>query len=161
MLVSNEAGGILENATPNGKLIRTNKKPASGQKKYLFLLKESFMNGLALSNYESPKLGEVSIENLENNRIQALKSLALLLLREVEQIEHTNLINGKCLTNKEVTLMDDVQNYEAELIRSALLQSKGHQARAARILGIKNNTLNAKIKRYGIESSNLLGKIGD
>ena len=119
------------------------------------------MNGLALSNYESPKHGEVSIENLENNRIQALKSLALLLLREVEQIEHTNLINGKCLTNKEVTLMDDVQNYEAELIRSALLQSKGHQARAARILGIKNNTLNAKIKRYGIESSNLLGNIGD
>ena len=119
------------------------------------------MNGLALSNYESPKHAEVSIENLENNRIQALKSLALLLLREVEQIEHTNLINGKCLTNNEVTLMDDVQNYEAELIRSALLQSKGHQARAARILGIKNNTLNAKIKRYGIESSNLLGKIGD
>jgi transcriptional regulator with GAF, ATPase, and Fis domain len=119
------------------------------------------MNGLAISNYESPKINEVSIENLENNRIQALKSLALLLLREVEQIEQTNIINGKCLTNNDVTLMDDVQNYEAELIRSALLRSKGHQARAARILGIKNNTLNAKIKRYGIESCNLLGKVHD
>lgn len=119
------------------------------------------MNGLALTKSENPRINEVSTENLENNRIQALKSLALLLLREVEQIERTNIVSGQCLTDKNVTLMDDVQNYEAELIRSALLRSKGHQARAARILGIKNNTLNAKIKRYGIESSNLFGATSD
>ena len=119
------------------------------------------MNGLAVTKSENSMINEVSTENLENNRIQALKSLALLLLREVEQIERTNLISGQCLTDKDVTLMDDVQNYEAELIRSALLRSKGHQARAARILGIKNNTLNAKIKRYGIESCNLFGNVSD
>ena len=119
------------------------------------------MNGLALTIPENPQFTEVSTENLEHNRIQALKSLALLLLREVEQIERTNLVSGQCLTDNDVTLMDDVQNYEAELIRSALLRSKGHQARAARILGIKNNTLNAKIKRYGIESCSLFGKASD
>ena len=119
------------------------------------------MNGLALIKSENPKINEGSAENLENNRLQALKSLALLLLREVEQIERTNQVSGQCLTNKNVSLMDDVQNYEAELIRSALLRSKGHQARAAQILGIKNNTLNAKIKRYGIESSSLLGATAD
>jgi len=114
------------------------------------------MNGLAVTISENPKI-EIAAENLENNRIQALKSLAVLLLREVEQIERANLVGGQCLTDKDVSLMDDVQNYEAELIRSALLRSKGHQARAARILGIKNNTLNAKIKRYGIESGNFFG----
>lgn len=119
------------------------------------------MNGLAMTISENPKITEVSTENLENNRIQALKSLALLLLREVEQIERTNLVSGQCLTNNDVSLLDDVQNYEAELIRSALLRSKGHQARAARILGIKNNTLNAKIKRYGIESCNFFGNTSD
>lgn len=119
------------------------------------------MNGLAMTISENSKMNEVSTENLENNRIQALKSLAMLLLREVEQIERTNLVSGQCLTDKNVTLMDDVQNYEAELIRSALLRSKGHQARAAQILGIKNNTLNAKIKRYGIESGNFFGTAAD
>jgi transcriptional regulator with GAF, ATPase, and Fis domain len=115
------------------------------------------MNGLAMTRPDDPKMNEVSAENLENNRIQALKSLAMLLLREVEQIERTNYVSGQCLSDKNVTLMDDVQNYEAELIRSALLRSKGHQARAAQLLGIKNNTLNAKIKRYGIESGSFFG----
>src|SRR5215207_3748064 len=114
--------------------------------KTLVLIRRSHMNGLAVTKSENPNINEVATENLENNRIQALKSLALLLLREVEQIERTNHISGQCLSDNDVTLMDDVQNYEAELIRSALLRSKGHQARAARILGIKNNTLNAKIK---------------
>jgi len=109
------------------------------------------MNGFASVISENPNVGESTTKNLDNNRIQALKSLALLLLHEVEQIEEINHINGKCLTSNDISLTDDVQNYEAELIRSALIQTKGHQTRAAQMLGIKGNTLSAKIKRFGID----------
>ncbi|MGC2239183.1 MAG: helix-turn-helix domain-containing protein [Pyrinomonadaceae bacterium] len=109
------------------------------------------MNGFANAVSENLNISEGITKNLDNNRIQALKSLALLLLHEVEQIEEVNHINGKCLTNNDISLTDDVQNYEAELIRSALIQTKGHQTRAAQMLGIKGNTLSAKIKRFGIE----------
>ncbi len=117
--------------------------------------------GLANIISEVPNYKETPGKQLDRNRIKALKSLALLLLREVEQIEMTDVSNGECLRNQEVSLMDEVQRYEAELIRSALLQSKGHQLRAARILGVKNNTLCAKIKRHGIEYNNIMGKIFD
>jgi DNA-binding NtrC family response regulator len=36
------------------------------------------------------------------------------------------------------------------VIRAALEKTGGNQARAARLLGIKHTTLNAKIKRYKI-----------
>jgi DNA-binding NtrC family response regulator len=110
-------------------------------------------------NFENRQTNDISTAGLEESRIKALKSLAQLLLREVEQIEQTSSINGKCLLSEQVSLVDDVQNYEAQLIRTALLQSKGHQRRAAKILGIKNTTLNAKIKRYGIESHIEMAKI--
>ncbi len=119
------------------------------------------MDGLADFISENSQKREPKVNKLEQSRVKALKSLALLLLREVEQIERTEVSSGECLRNQEVSLMDDVQRYEAELIRSALLQSKGHQLRAARILGVKNNTLCAKIKRYGIEYNNIMGKVFD
>jgi transcriptional regulator with GAF, ATPase, and Fis domain len=41
-----------------------------------------------------------------------------------------------------------VKKFEADLIRAALVRTGGNQARAARLLGVKHTTLNAKIKRH-------------
>ena len=45
---------------------------------------------------------------------------------------------------------DEVTRFEIDLIRRALLQTAGHQVRAARLLNLKVTTLNSKIKHYNI-----------
>jgi DNA-binding NtrC family response regulator len=56
-------------------------------------------------------------------------------------------------------LAEDVQRYEADLIRSALIQNHGHQVRTAKALGVKPTTLHAKIKRYGISAYELIANL--
>jgi hypothetical protein len=52
-----------------------------------------------------------------------------------------------------VDLKDAVQRFEIDLISAALERTRGNQSRAARLLGIKHTTLNAKLKRYQIRYS--------
>lgn len=90
------------------------------------------------------------------HHIEALKTLASLLMTEVESLEHqsnTTELNGK------INLSDELEKFETSLIREALIRSKGHQRKAAKLLGTKTTTLNAKIKRYGLESVKLFGTI--
>ena len=47
-------------------------------------------------------------------------------------------------------LSEKVRQYEANLIRSALVKTGGNQRRAAYLLQLKTSTLNAKIKQLGI-----------
>jgi transcriptional regulator with GAF, ATPase, and Fis domain len=49
-----------------------------------------------------------------------------------------------------VSFRNEVQRFEAMLIRSALTYTGGRQRRAARLLGINVSTMNSKIKRYKI-----------
>jgi DNA-binding NtrC family response regulator len=50
-----------------------------------------------------------------------------------------------------VNFYDEVRRYEIDLIRRALVQTNGHQSRAARLLGMNATTLNSKIKTYNID----------
>jgi len=50
-----------------------------------------------------------------------------------------------------LNLRDELRRYETELIRRALARTRGHQLRAAQLLGVNATTLNEKIKRYQIE----------
>jgi transcriptional regulator with GAF, ATPase, and Fis domain len=68
------------------------------------------------------------------------------LLNVVDCLRETTPENG----NRKLKLYDEVRNFEADLIRAALVRTGGNQSRAARLLGVKHTTLNAKIKRYGI-----------
>lgn len=104
---------------------------------------------------KSESLGTVyPLQNLAENRVQALKSLAMLLLKELELLE-TLTPNGDSLMEKqEISLSNEVEHFESELIRTALIQTKGHQVLAAKLLGTKLTTLNAKLKRYEIDARN-------
>jgi transcriptional regulator with GAF, ATPase, and Fis domain len=94
----------------------------------------------------------ISMADSANNRIDALKSLAVLLLREVESLENNSGTSKNNITSGEkINLQEEVSRFEIELIQNALLQANGNQRVAARLLGIKATTLNAKIKRYGIK----------
>lgn len=81
----------------------------------------------------------------ENIRIKLLKVLTLTLLRELEGVG----VEPSCSREK-FDLQSEVQHFEAELIRSALIMTGGRQRRAAKLLGMKVTTLHSKIRRYGL-----------
>ena len=90
-----------------------------------------------------------------NNRLEALKVLSNSLLYELQALQ----VNEEVVKNGKIDLTDEVHRFEADLIRTALLRTGGRQRRAARLLNVKVTTLNAKIKRFGIETQSLNGSV--
>ena len=91
------------------------------------------------------------------SRVQRLLDLATSLARETESLardraftEESNRLQGLNLAEG-IDFYKEVERFESGLIRLALDQTRGHQARAASLLHIKPTTLNSKIKLYGIE----------
>lgn len=103
------------------------------------------------ANNEIFSNGAISLENLTEHRVQALKSLTVLLLNELRTLENLNVRKDNFANDRQISLAEEVENFEIELIRSALIRTKGSQIAAARLLQTKVTTLNVKIKRYGIE----------
>ena len=79
-------------------------------------------------------------------RLNTLRETVLQLLDEVESLAITRPVDIK----RGARFSDEVRQFEVSLIRTALGRTSGSQTRAARLLGLKPTTLNAKIKRYGI-----------
>jgi DNA-binding NtrC family response regulator len=79
------------------------------------------------------------------------------LLGAVEALKTSNS-NGR---ETKLNLYEEVKRFESDLIRAALVRTGGNQSRAARLLGVKHTTLNAKIKRYGIDAPTPDGNPGD
>jgi transcriptional regulator with GAF, ATPase, and Fis domain len=80
------------------------------------------------------------------SNITALKELTLRLLREVQAITEVRTLS----LEGGVDFYGEVSRFEVDLIKRALLQTAGHQGRAARLLNLKVTTLNSKIKHYNI-----------
>lgn len=91
------------------------------------------------------------------SRVQRLLDIANILLKETESLardkafaDESNRLQNLNLTEG-IDFYNEVERFESGLIKVALDQTGGHQARAARLLHIKPTTLNSKIKSYGIE----------
>ena len=91
------------------------------------------------------------------SRVQRLLELANSLVRETESLardraftEESNRLQALNVAEG-IDFYKEVERFESGLIRLALDQTHGHQARAANLLHIKPTTLNSKIKLYGIE----------
>ena len=92
---------------------------------------------------------ETPSESSVDVRLNTLRETVLQLLDEVESLaisRPVDIKHGACFS-------DEVRQFEVSLIRTALGRTAGSQARAAKLLGLKPTTLNAKIKRYGIMAS--------
>ena len=105
-----------------------------------------------------PPKGEGAIwtqdsEVARNNRIEALKTLLLALIGEIDSLRGTAAPDGR----EGLNLSEEVRRYEADLIRCALIRTGGRQRQAAHLLQMKVTTLNAKVKRYGLEEDELVG----
>ena len=83
----------------------------------------------------------------ESIRLKLLKVLTLTLLRELEGV------GVETARSEKFDLQTEVQHFEAELIRSALIMTGGRQRRAAKLLGMKVTTLHSKIRRYGLNEA--------
>jgi transcriptional regulator with GAF, ATPase, and Fis domain len=98
------------------------------------------------SNETTPS---IEIRDFTANRVESLKSLAQLLLRELELLE--DLAPQSAEMPNGFQFYDEVQHFEEQLIRNALVLNNGNQRKTADMLGLKTTTLNVKIKRYQIE----------
>ena len=93
-----------------------------------------------------------------SERVRGLKELVFTLLKEVQGLEHEELLS-ELITPQNSTRLDIergikfddvVRQFETNIIQQALSITGGNQARAARLLGIKPNTLNYKVKLYNL-----------
>lgn len=76
----------------------------------------------------------------------ALKVLSQALVKVIEELN----VPQDASNIGTISFSDEVQRFEAEIIRSALLITGGRQRRAAHLLNMSKTALNAKIKRYKI-----------
>jgi transcriptional regulator with GAF, ATPase, and Fis domain len=80
------------------------------------------------------------------NTVATVRDLAMKLLSEVQGI---NEVSSLTIENG-FDFYEEVSRFEIDLIKRALLQTGGHQVRAAKLLNLKVTTLNSKIKHYNI-----------
>src|SRR5688572_17734607 len=113
--------------------------------------KEESMKSIA--TWESERSDRANLEPSSNgngttahSNITALKELTLRLLREVQAITEVRTLS----LEGGVDFYGEVSRFEVDLIKRALLQTAGHQGRAARLLNLKVTTLNSKIKHYNL-----------
>jgi transcriptional regulator with GAF, ATPase, and Fis domain len=85
-------------------------------------------------------------------KITTLKRSVFVLLKEIKRLEMTPFAD----ISRGIDLSDELRRFEIRLIQRALEETGGHQAHAARLLGINVTTLHSKIKRYGIKPHNLI-----
>lgn len=91
------------------------------------------------------------------DRVLRLVDLAMSLLKEAEMLARDTYFTEQSNKLQTFDLADgvdfyrEVERFETGLIRLALEQTHGNQARAAKLLHIKPTTLNTKIKQFGIE----------
>jgi transcriptional regulator with GAF, ATPase, and Fis domain len=111
---------------------------------------EDLMNSTATWEREELDNAAPTDENSEasssSSNITTLKELVLRLLCEVQCIGEANALS----IENGFDFYDEVSRFEIDLIRRALLQTGGHQVRAAKLLNLKVTTLNSKIKHYNI-----------
>ena len=89
--------------------------------------------------------------------VEDLKLLILAMWREVGAIER-KAPSAAAAAPAALDFQREVRRFESDLIRCALIRTGGRQRRAARLLGIKVATLNAKIKRYRIDADAILNQ---
>ena len=94
---------------------------------------------------------EENTQPATRNSVTTLRELVLRLLCEVQSINEVSALT----IGSDFDFYDEVSRFEIDLIKRALLQTGGHQVKAAKLLNLKVTTLNSKIKHYQISLSGL------
>jgi DNA-binding NtrC family response regulator len=95
-----------------------------------------------------PAIERPRTESEPERRVQQLVLIAKALASEVESLQ-AELSSDR---EKQIDFYREVERYEIELIKNALVLCKGNQSHAAKLLTMKPTTLNAKMKHYGLNT---------
>jgi transcriptional regulator with GAF, ATPase, and Fis domain len=97
-------------------------------------------------------------ERPDRDRVQRVVDLAAALLDEAETLARDKAFTEEAMRLRPLDIVGgidfyaEVQRFETHLIKMALAETGGNQAKAARLLGIKATTLNSKIKLFEIQA---------
>jgi len=101
--------------------------------------------------HEGMLLGQLaSLLKFKVKRLEESTAEVMAATRRLEQARVSDMQTRALDVLQGISLHEEVRRYERELICAALAHTMGHQLKAARLLGVKATTLNAKIKQYGI-----------
>ena len=107
---------------------------------------------------ESRQLAHLRLaERPPRNPVQRLVELAASVLEEAEILARDKVFADQAAKVRTMDLAggidfyEEVTQFETSLIKMALEQTAGNQAKAAELLNIKPTTLNSKIKLYKIQ----------
>ena len=94
-----------------------------------------------------------------SGRLDVLKEISVALSAAVELLAESRRVPAtpEFDVSRGIDFYDEVSRFETNIIRRALEQTHGNQKRAADLLGIKKTTINAMIRRYGINPHNPQG----
>jgi len=96
-------------------------------------------------------------DNPSESRIKRLVDLASSVMREARILARDKVFADESTRPEDlnvaagVDFYGEVKRFETALIKLALGEADGNQARAAKLLGLRATTLNSKIKLYNIE----------
>ncbi len=111
------------------------------------------------SDERSTKRANLKLASTADNggRVRRLVDMASNLMREAQTLARDKSFSDESISLKSldvargIDFYDEVQRFETALIKLALEESEGNQAKAARLLGLRATTLNSKIKVYDIQ----------
>ena len=113
----------------------------------------------ALSNQSTDKTIRLKLaERPDRDRVQRVVDLAAALRTEAETLARDKAFTEEATRLRPLDIVTgidfyaEVERFETHLIKMALAETGGNQAKAARLLGIKATTLNSKIKLFNIQS---------
>ena len=89
-------------------------------------------------------------------KITSLRENVFALIQEIRELGSVSFTN----VSRGIDLPEEIRRLEIRLIERALEETNGHQVNAARLLGLKVTTLNAKIKRFGLQADSFAGQEG-
>lgn len=90
---------------------------------------------------------------MAETRLEALRSLALVFLREVNSLKKILGQKRPRQSDDPIDLEKEMAAIETGMIKWALMKTNGNQAAAAKMLSINPTTLHAKMKRYRIKAT--------
>ena len=90
-------------------------------------------------------------------KITSLRENAFALIKEIRELGSLAFAD----VSQGIDLPQEVRRLEIRLIKRALEETNGSQVNAARLLGLKVTTLNAKIKRYGLDPNEISEQEGE
>src|SRR5262245_52884504 len=100
---------------------------------------------------------KLATDEKSSGRVRRMVNLASSLMREAQVLARDKAFVDESANLRSLDLAqgidfyNEVRRFETALIKLALEQSEGNQARAARLLGLRATTLNSKIKLFGIQ----------